>query len=225
MKNHIRAVAHGPGAVQTGMANAFADEVQCRPGGGAHGYLARSLLQQRTTGSHPARWGPTALRSASSTPVTVAWSERLCRALLPVVQGTGSPPNLDVSDPEGSRQRLHTYLHNQVEALNSALTRIAAAEPAPVNKGSQVDQVLVTTLSQRRNALAAGLAELDAVPLGRPETLKHTLTAVTSLLVPTDGKTLLGLTVPINLQTAIRQAPGCQTLDASRDATGPASPP
>ncbi|MGH3775275.1 MAG: hypothetical protein ACRDRR_05995 [Pseudonocardiaceae bacterium] len=168
---------------------------------------------------------PTALRSASSTPVTVAWSERLCRALLPVVQGTGSPPNLDVSDPEGSRQRLHTYLHNQVEALNSALTRIAAAEPAPVNKGSQVDQVLVTTLSQRRNALAAGLAELDAVPLGRPETLKYTLTAVTSLLVPTDGKTLLGLTVPINLQNAIRQAPGCQTLDASRDATGPASPP
>jgi hypothetical protein len=193
------------------------------------GVLLAALLGACSNSERPALTqdaeASTALRSASSTPVAVAWSERFCRALLPIVQGAEAPPHLVLSDPEGSRQRLHTYLHNQVEALNTALTRIAAAGPAPVDKGSQVDQVLVTALSLRRDTLEAGLAQLDAVPLRQPETLKYTLTAVTSLLVPTDGKTLLGLTVPINMQTPIRQASTCQTLDASRDAGGPTSPP
>jgi hypothetical protein len=40
-----------------------------------------------------------------------------------------SLPDLDASDPEGSRQRFHIYLHNQVDVLNTALSRIAAAGP------------------------------------------------------------------------------------------------
>jgi hypothetical protein len=163
---------------------------------------------------------PITVRPGSSTPEpAVAWSEQLCRALLPVAQGAGTSPHLDASDLEGSRQRFHTYLHNQVDALNTALTRIAAAGPAPVDKGPQVDQMLVTTLSRQRDALAAGLAELDAVPLRQPETLRYTLTAITSLIVPTDGRTLMDLAVPINLQPAARRAPSCQTLEASEGAT------
>jgi hypothetical protein len=100
--------------------------------------------------------------------------------------------------------------------LSKALTRIAAAGPAPVDKGAQVDQVLHLTLSRQRDTLAAGLAELDAVR-GQPETLRYTLTGVTSLLVPIDGKTLVGLAVPINLRPAARQAQSCQTLEASED--------
>lgn len=151
---------------------------------------------------------------------SVAWSEQLCHALLPVAQGTGTPPSLEASDPETSRQLFHTYLHNQVDVLNTALSRIAAAGPAPVDKGPEVDQVLVTTLSRLRDALAAGLAELDAVPLGQPGTLRATLTAVTSLIVPTDGRTLEGLAMPISLQSAARQASSCQRLDASGGAAG-----
>jgi hypothetical protein len=83
-----------------------------------------------------------------------------------------------------------------------------------------VDQVLVTTLSRLRDALAAGLAELDAVPLGQPGTLRATLTAVTSLIVPTDGRTLEGLAMPISLQPAAGQASSCQRLDASGGAAG-----
>jgi len=101
--------------------------------------------------------------------------------------------------------------------LSKALTRIAAAGPAPVDKGAQVDQVLHLTLSRQRDTLVAGLAELDAVPRGQPETLRYTLTGVTSLLVPIDGKTLVGLAVPINLRPAARQAQSCQTLEASED--------
>jgi hypothetical protein len=194
------------------------------------GVLVAALLGACSNGEQPAPVQsaefPTVPRLDSPTPdPTVAWSEQLCRALLPVAQGAGTPPSLDASDPEGSRQRFHTYLHNQVDALNTALTQIAAAGPAPVHKGPQVDQVLVTTLSQRRDALAAGLAELDAVPPGQPTTLRYTLTAVTSLLVPTDGRTLMRLAVPINLQPAARQAPSCQTLDASAATTGSPAPP
>jgi hypothetical protein len=101
------------------------------------------------------------VQPGSSTPEpAVAWSEELCCALLPVAQSAGIPPSLDASDLEGSRQHFHIYLRNQVDALNTALTQIVAARPAPVDKGAQVDQVLVTTLSPRRGELAAGLAEL-----------------------------------------------------------------
>jgi hypothetical protein len=182
--------------------------------------LALVLLGACSNGQQPAPAEaaglPTALAAGSFSPdPTVAWTERLCRALLPVAQSAGTPPFLDASDPEGSRQRFHTSLHNQVDALSNALAQIAAAGPAPVDKGPQVDQVLNFTLSRQRDTLAAGLAELDAVPLGQSEALRYTLTGVTSLLVPTDGKTLVGLAVPINLRPAARQAKSCQTLEAS----------
>ena len=52
--------------------------------------------------------------------------------------------------------------------------------------------MLVTTLSKLRDAFAAGAAELDAVPQNeRDYTLMYTLTGISSLLVPTDGRTLL----------------------------------
>jgi hypothetical protein len=82
----------------------------------------------------------------------------------------------------------------------------------------------VATLSQRRDALAAGFAELDAVPWNEHDTLLYTLTGVTSLLVPTDGRTLLGLVVPVSLQSAVRQAPSCQALDASAATIGSRAP-
>jgi hypothetical protein len=68
---------------------------------------------------------------------------------------------------------------SRVDDLNAALPDIAAAGPAPVNEGPrpQVSQVLVTTLSKLRDALAAGSAELDAVPQNqRDDTLMYTLT-------------------------------------------------
>lgn len=97
---------------------------------------------------------------------------------------------------------------SRVDDLNAALPDIAAAGPAPVNEGPrpQVSQVLVTTLSKLRDALAAGSAELDAVPQNqRDDTLMYTLTGVTSLPVPADGRTLLDLVRPISLESAIRR--------------------
>lgn len=102
---------------------------------------------------------------------------------MPVAQGAGIPPSLDANNLEGSRQRFHTYLHDHVDVLSAALTDIAAAGPAPVDKGPQVDQVLVATLSMRRDALAAAFSELDSVPRNQRDTLMYTLTGVTSLLV------------------------------------------
>jgi hypothetical protein len=145
----------------------------------------------------------------------VAWSERICGGLLPVARA-GSPPSLDPHDLEGSRQRFATYLRDHVDALDAALGEITAAGPAPVIKGPQVNQLLVTTLSKLRDAFAAGSGELDAVPPNeRGDTLRYTLAGVSSLLVPTDGRTLLDLVRAVNLEPAIRQAPSCQAVDAS----------
>ena len=155
----------------------------------------------------------------------VVWSERVCHALLPVAHSAGNPPNLDANNLEDSRQRFHTFLHDYVNALSAALTDIAAAGPAPVDKGPQVDQLLVATLSKRRDALAAGFAELDAVPRNQRGPLMYTLTGITSQLVPTDGRALLDLVMPINLQSAVRQAQSCQALAASAGTTGSPAPP
>lgn len=160
---------------------------------------------------------------AASTDPSVAWSERLCRALLPIVHATSAPPALDRADPEGSRQRFRAYLSSSIEALDSALTELAAAGPAPVANGPQVDQVLRTVLAQRREALAAGLAELDAVPQGQPETLRSTLRGLTSLVTPVDGKALLELSTPLSLRPAAQQAPSCRELGGASGST-PAPP-
>jgi hypothetical protein len=156
---------------------------------------------------------------------TVVWSERVCHALLPVAGVAGNPPSLDANNLEDSRQRFHTYLQDYVNVLSAALTDIAAAGPAPVDKGPQVDQLLAATLSKRRDALAAGFAELDAVPRNQRGTLMYTLTGITSLLVPTDGRALLDLVMSINLQPSARQAQSCQALAASAGTTGSPAPP
>jgi hypothetical protein len=79
----------------------------------------------------------------------VAWSERICGALLPVVRAS-SPPSLDVHDLAGSRQRFHTYLRDHVDALDAALADISAAGPAPVIQGPQVNQLLMTPVQAAR---------------------------------------------------------------------------
>jgi hypothetical protein len=103
---------------------------------------------------------------------------------------------------------------------------ISAAGPAPVIQGPQVNQLLVTTLSKLRDAFAAGSAELDAVPQNeRDYTLMYPLNGVGSLLVPTEGRTLLDLVRPVSLESAIRQAPSCQAVDASAVTPGAAAMP
>ena len=57
----------------------------------------------------------------------LAWSERICSALLPVARA-GSPPSLATHDLAGSRPRFHTYLRDHVDALEAALAEISAAE-------------------------------------------------------------------------------------------------
>jgi hypothetical protein len=78
-----------------------------------------------------------------------AWSERLCRALLPAARAA-SPPSLDINDLKGSRQRVQTYLHDHVAVLNAALTDIAAAGPAPVDNGPRSLTSPVTARSAPR---------------------------------------------------------------------------
>jgi hypothetical protein len=183
------------------------------------GVIGACSNSQQPAAAPPAGALPLPPPRTSSTDPSVAWSERLCRALLPIVPATSALPALDRADPEGSRQRFSAYLRSSIEALDSALTGLAAAGPAPVDNGPQVDQVLRTVLHQRREALAAGLAELDAVPQGQPETLRSTLRGLASLVIPVDGKALLELAMPLSLRPAAQQAPGCRALGGASGST------
>ena len=51
----------------------------------------------------------------------------------------------------------------------------------------------------------------------------YTLAGVSSLLVPTEGRTLVDLVRPVSLESAIRQAPSCQAVDASAGTPGAAA--
>ena len=82
----------------------------------------------------------------------------------------------------------------------SRMTAAAVVEPLLANLGPLV--VRATLLE----AIAAQAKER------RPMLQREA-----SLLVPIDGKTLVGLAVPINLRPAARQAQSCQTLEASED--------
>jgi hypothetical protein len=83
--------------------------------------------------------------------------------------------------------------------------------------------------AQRKTRLLPAYATnpLDAVPPNLRDTMLYTLTGVSSLLVPTDGSTLLGLVRPISRKSVIRQVPSCQTVAASAgtpDTPAPSTP-
>ena len=145
---------------------------------------------------------------------TVAWTDSVCGALVPVAESLLSPPELDVTAPAATREAYLAFLARSEAAADAALEDVAAAAPSPVPDGQQVADDVRAQLTDLRDDLRDARAQLeqadpdDAVGIGRSVVAAGNVVGA----VGNSAQALSALDGDPRLDAAFDQAQSCQRL-------------
>lgn len=160
--------------------------------------------------------GPAATPPAAAEPAaqTVAWTDSVCGALVPVAESLLNPPEFDVTTPAATREAYVSYLARSEAAADAAVQGVAAAGPAPVDNGQQVADTVRGQLTDLRNDLGEARTRLeqgdpnDAVGIGRSVLAAGNVVGA----VGNSAQALSALDGNPQLDAAFDQAQSCQRL-------------
>lgn len=156
--------------------------------------------------------------SSSATPRSadpVAWVNKVCGSLLPFVEASSTRPTVDRSDPQAALKGASTFLGGVETSLDTALTRLKDAGPAPVDGGDEVVTALTDALTPIRTSVHNAKTTVDAADPADPVAAAAALPAAYGSL---QGLTDLNTGPSADLQDqpalrqAARQAPNCRIL-------------
>ncbi len=158
------------------------------------------------------------LSAAAPPPATqtdaVAWVDGVCGSLLPFVKAASTEPAIDPSDPKAAIKGLSTYLGKAVSTLDTALTGLKKAGPAPVDGGDQVVATLTGALTKFRTSFQDAKTKIDAVD---PTDLAQVASALPAAVQPLQELSNLpdptaDLKSTPELDRAAQKAPNCKSL-------------
>jgi hypothetical protein len=167
------------------------------------------------TGAPAPTGGSSALApNAPTTTDPVAWTDRVCGALLPFVEASTNEPQFDQSNPGAMLKALSDYLGKTVSAIDHALAGLDAAGPAPVADGDAFAAKLKDALNIVRSSFEKSKTAIDKVD---PNNITELATALPDVLAPLRDLSQLqdpttGLKANPELKAAAAKAPNCQKL-------------
>jgi hypothetical protein len=145
---------------------------------------------------------------------TVAWTDSVCGALVPVAESLVNPPGFDVTAPAATREAYLAYLANAESATDTAAQQVAAAGPAPVDGGEQVTEDVRAQLTDLSDDLADARNQIeqadpnDATAVGRFAVAAGNVVGA----VGNTAQALQALDGDPRLDAAFEQAASCQQL-------------
>jgi hypothetical protein len=92
---------------------------------------------------------------------TIAWTDTVCGALVPITESLMSPPGLDPTALAATRDAYVTYLTRAQGAADTALQDVTTAGPAPVDDGQQIADEVQKQLTDLRDDLADARTQLE----------------------------------------------------------------
>jgi hypothetical protein len=169
---------------------------------------------------------PAATPTATVTPdtQTVAWTDSVCRALVPVAQSLLNPPEVNVTAPAATRNAYLSYLAKSEAATDGAIKDVTAAGRAPVDNGQQIADNVRDQLTDLRNDLGQARTHLeqadpnDAVGIGRSVIAAGNVVGA----VGNSAQALRALNSNPQLDAAFNQAKSCQQLRSMKTPGKPA---
>jgi hypothetical protein len=146
----------------------------------------------------------------------VAWSNDVCGALLPFVEGVANAqPDLNPSDPTAAVTGLQNFLDAAVTGAQASLTDLEDTPPSPVEGGDEFVTNLRSALTQFRDGLEMARSELEGVDPANPQSVAAALPAALTALQGLENvpNPAAGLESNPELQAAGEEAPNCQTIE------------
>lgn len=159
---------------------------------------------------------PTAAATAAPEPAaqTVAWTDSICGALVPVAESLLNPPGFDVTAPAATRDAYLSYLARSEAAADAATQDVAAAGPAPVDGGQKLADDVKGQLTDLRNDLGAARTQLEQADPNDAAGIGRSVVAAGNVVgaVGNSAQALSALDGSPQLDAAFDQAQSCQRL-------------
>jgi|tagenome__1003787_1003787.scaffolds.fasta_scaffold20206066_1 hypothetical protein len=145
---------------------------------------------------------------------TLAWTDSVCGALVPVAESLMNPPGLDPTALDATREAYVTYLARAQGAADKAVQDVAAAGPAPVDDGQQVAEEVRDQLTDLRDDLGDARTQLEQADANDATTIGQAVVAAGNVVgaVGNNAQALSALDGNPRLDAAFEQAQSCQRL-------------
>ena len=182
---------------------------------------AAAALTLAGCGADTAPANPTTPTGAASSTVepqaqTVAWTDSVCGALVPIAESLMNPPGFDPTALAATREAYVSYLARAQAATDKALQDVAAAGAAPVDDGQQVADDVRKQLTDLRDDLADARTQLEQANVNDPTAIGRAVVAAGNVVgaVGNSAQALNALDGNPRLDAAFEQAQSCQRLRA-----------
>jgi hypothetical protein len=145
---------------------------------------------------------------------TIAWTDTVCGALVPITESLMNPPGLDPTALAATRDAYVTYLTRAQGAADTALQDVTTAGPAPVDDGQQVADEVQKQLTDLRDDLADARTQLEQADVNDATAIGQAVVAAGNVVgaVGNNAQALSALDGNPRLDAAFEQAPSCQRL-------------
>lgn len=145
---------------------------------------------------------------------TVAWTDSVCGALVPVAENLSTPPEFDLTAPAPTRDAYVTYLTEAQTAADSALVSVEAAGAPPVEGGEEIAQNVREDVTELRDDLADARTQLEQTDVSDPAAVGRSVVAAGNVIgaLGNNAQALSALDGEPQLDAAYAQAASCEQL-------------
>jgi hypothetical protein len=145
---------------------------------------------------------------------TVAWTDRICTALLPVVETLRTPPPVDVTDPAAAQGAYRDYLAEAQSRAETAQQEVTAAGAPPVDGGEELAQDVQQQVEDLQEDVTEARRQIDAADPGNPIDIGQAVVVGGNVLgaIGNNVQAVGTLTTDSELSNAFDAAPACADL-------------
>jgi hypothetical protein len=147
----------------------------------------------------------------------VAWMDKICGAMLPVLDLKTNQPSLTAGNPATAVTALGNYLDTMGTSVDGSIKAVAAAGPSPIEGGDKAAAAMTKTLTAVRDSARAAKTKIDAIDTSDPKALATQLPAAIEPLTSLSNLPNPAAELETNpeLEKAAAQAPNCQKVQAT----------
>lgn len=149
----------------------------------------------------------------------VAWTDRICTALLPVVETLRTPPPIDVTDPAAAQRAYSNYLAEARSRAETAEQEVRAAGAPPADGGEELAQDVQEQVADLREDVTEAGRQIDVADPGNPVAIGQAVAAGGNVLgaLGNNVQAIGALTAEPELRNAFELAPSCGELRSAGD--------
>jgi hypothetical protein len=150
---------------------------------------------------------------------TIAWTDSVCSALVPVVDALRTPPPVDFTDAAATREAYLSYIDEALRRAEQAVQDVEDAGPPPVAGGDELAQDVRDQVTDLRDDLAEARQQVDAADPNDPAAIGQAVAVAGDVLGSLGNSAHAAGVIAADprLRPAFEQAESCDQLASIGD--------